>query len=215
MKKAIILAIAATAAGMLPAAVASVRQAGSGLRPVTNSGTGVMPAGAQEAMPRTSATIAKNSMQGAGITPFMLGIVPPAQIPAEDYDVGGVRLNLVCGRCVNFDGLDFGVVGIAENHANGWLFNVVSVAYGDGVGLHTGGVNWIGGDFQGLQFGIANWADSGDVFQIGIYNGVRDAQGFQVGVINTAETMQGLQIGIVNVIKNSDVPFFPIINGWF
>ena len=40
-------------------------------------------------------------------------------------------------------------------------------------------------------------------------------QGLQIGVINTANKMQGLQIGVVNIISNSDLSFFPIINGWF
>ena len=60
-----------------------------------------------------------------------------------------------------------------------------------------------------------NWIDSGDIFQIGLYNGGYDVQGLQIGVINTAHNMQGLQIGLVNVISNSDISFFPIINGFF
>ena len=197
------------------AAVATVQQVEPGVRPVYNSGTGVMPAGAQEAIPRASRQLQKDSMVGVGLTPVMFSFCTPIQVPDPDFDVGGLRLNLLCGTCCNFDGLDFGLVGISKNHANGWLINVVSVAYGDGLGLHTGGVNYLSGDFKGLQFGIANWIDSGDVFQIGIYNGAYDVQGLQIGVINTANKMQGLQIGAVNIISHSDLSFFPIINGWF
>ena len=197
------------------AAVATVRQIEPGVRPVYNSGTGVMPAGAQEAMPKASRQLQKDNLVGVGFSPAMFGFFTPLQVPGPDYDVGGLRLNLFYGTCCNFDGLDIGFVGVSKNHANGWLFNVVSVAYGDGLGLHTGGVNYMGGDFKGFQFGVANWIDSGDAFQVGVYNGAYDVQGLQIGVINTANKMQGLQIGAVNIISNSDLSFFPIINGWF
>ena len=197
------------------AAVATVQQVEPGVRPVYNSGTGVMPAGAQEAMPKANRQLQKDNLVGIGFAPGMFGFFTPLQAPGPDYDVGGLRLNLFYGTCCNFDGLDIGFVGVSKNHANGWLINLVSVAYGDGLGLHTGGVNYFGGDFKGLQIGFANWIDSGDVFQIGIYNGAYDVQGLQIGVINTANKMQGLQIGAVNIISNSDLSFFPIINGWF
>ena len=197
------------------AAVATVRQIEPGVRPVYNSGTGVMPAGAQEAMPRANRQLAKDNVRGAGFSPVMFSVFSPIQFPPPEFDVGGLRLSLLYGRCCNFDGLDFGIVGVADNHANGWLVNVVTVAYGDGLGLHTGGVNYFAGDFKGLQIGVANWIDSGDVFQIGGYNGGYDIQGLQIGVINTANKLQGLQIGLVNIISSSDVSFFPIINGFF
>lgn len=197
------------------AAVANVRQVEPGVRPVYNSGTGVMPSGAQEAMPKASQQLAKDSQVGVGFTPVMLGICTPVQVPGSDYDVGGLRLNIPFSTCCNFDGFDFGIVGLSHNHANGWLANVVSVAYGDGVGLHTGGVNYFSGDFKGLQVGFVNWIDSGDALQVGIYNGSYDLQGLQFGIINTATKMQGVQIGFVNVISYSDVPFFPFVNVWF
>jgi len=196
-------------------AVATVRQIEPGVRPVYNSGTGVMPAGAQETMPKASRQLAKDNRIGLGFTPAMLALVTPVQVPDQDFDVGGLRLNFLYGTCCNFDGLDFGVVGVSQNHANGWLANIVSVAHGDGLGLNTGGVNYFSGDFKGLQIGFANWVDSGDVFQIGGYNGAYDVQGLQIGVINTANKMQGIQIGVVNIISNSDLSFFPIINGYF
>ena len=197
------------------AAVATVRQIEPGARPVYNSGTGVMPAGAQEAMPMANRQLAKDSIVGVGLFPIMFGFFTPLQIPAPDFDVSGLRLNIFYGTCCNFDGLDVGLVGVSRNHANGWLVNVVSVAHGDGVGLNTGVVNCYGGDFKGLQIGVANWINSGDIFQIGVYNGAYDAQGLQIGVINTTTKLQGLQIGLVNVIQNSDVSFCPIINGVF
>ena len=215
MKKLLIgMLLAATSSAV--AAVATVRQVEPGVRPVYNSGTGVVPAGAQEAMPRARQQLAKDGMLGVGYTPFMFSVVTPVQIPAPEYDVGGLRINLFYGTCVNFDGLDVGLVGVSRNHANGLLANLlVNYAQGDGLGVNVGCVNYYGGDFKGLQIGLANWIDSGDMFQIGLYNGGYDVQGLQIGVINTANKMQGLQIGIVNVISNSDVSFFPVINGYF
>ncbi len=215
MKKLMTL-IALQAAFAAHAAVATVQQVGPAVRPVYNSGTGVMPAGAQEAMPKANRQLAKDSLQGIGFSPVMLSFIDPVQVPSHDFDVGGLRINIIYGRCCNLDGLDIGVVGVADNHANGWLANwLVNYAAGDGVGLHTGAVNYFGGDFKGLQIGLVNWIDSGDIFQVGVYNGGYNVQGLQIGVINTADKMQGLQIGLVNVISNSDLSFFPIINGYF
>ena len=197
------------------AAVATVRQIEPGVRPVYNSGTGVMPVGAQEAMPKANRQLAKDNLQGVGFSPVMFSVFSPIQFPEPGFDVGGLRLNLFYGRCCNFDGLDFGLVGVSDNHANGWLINVVTMARGDGLGLHTGGVNYFSGDFKGLQIGFANWIDSGDMFQFGGYNGGYDVQGLQIGIINTANKLQGLQIGLVNIISNSDISFFPIVNGFF
>ena len=198
------------------AAVATVQQIEPGVRPVYNSGTGVMPAGAQEAIPRANRQLGKDRMRGAGLAPVMLSLVTPIQVPGPDFDVGGLRINVLYGRCCNFDGLDIGLIGVADNHANGWLANwLVNYATGDGLGLHTGAVNYFGGDFKGLQIGLAHWIDSGDMVQIGLYNGGYDVQGLQIGVINTANKMQGLQIGLVNIITNSDLSFFPIVNVYF
>ena len=196
------------------AAVAKVQQIQPGVRPVYNSGTGVMPAGAQESVEPTARQIARNSVVGAGMSPIMFSLFSPLQFPSPDYDVSGLGLGLFYSECCNFDGLNLGLVGVARGHANGWLFDAVNVSFGDGVGLHTGLVNYMEGDFKGLQFGVANWIGSGDALQIGVYNGSYDIQGCQIGVINTATKMQGVQIGLVNVITASDLSFMPIVN-WF
>ena len=51
--------------------------------------------------------------------------------------------------------------------------------------------------------------------QIGAYNHATHMDGLQIGVINYANTAYGLQIGLINVIEDNDVPFLPIINGYF
>ena len=214
MKKLIIGAVllAAATAG---AAVATVQEIRPGIRPVYNSGTGVMPAGAQEAMEPAARQIAKDSVVGVGLSPVMFSLWNPIQFPAQDFDISGLGLGLFYSECCNFDGLNLGLVGVVNGHANGWLFDIVNVAYGDGVGFHSGLVNYMAGDFKGLQIGIANQIGSGDALQIGIYNGAYDMQGCQIGIINTASKFQGVQIGLVNVIAFSDVSFLPIINWHF
>ena len=49
----------------------------------------------------------------------------------------------------------------------------------------------------GLQFALLNFTDR--------------MSGLQLGIVNIAEE-QSFQLGLVNVIKNSPLPFFPIIN---
>ena len=52
------------------AAVATVRQIEPGVRPVYNSGTGVMPVGAQETVPKASRQLAKDSRIGVVFSPL-------------------------------------------------------------------------------------------------------------------------------------------------
>ena len=79
------------------AAVATVQQIEPGVRPVYNSGTGVMPAGAQEAVPRANRQLMRDRVQGVGFTPAMLSFFSPLQVPDPGFDVGGLRLNILYG----------------------------------------------------------------------------------------------------------------------
>jgi len=164
----------------------------------------------------TTARVPTQEIQGAGYTPFMLSFVSPLQVPPRDFDVGGFRLSLIYGECVNFDGLDIGLVGRAVGHGNGLFINgLATIVDGDSLGWQMGLVNYVKGNFTGLQIGGANYCTAGQAFQFGVYNGADHIEGFQCGVINTTRTMIGLQIGLINVIQNNDVPFLPIINCYF
>jgi hypothetical protein len=149
-------------------------------------------------------------------TPFMLSFVTPLQVPPRDFDVGGLRINLIYGECHDFDGLDISTVGRATGHANGLqaalLGNVVD---GDGFGMQVACVNYVKGEYAGLQVGVANYIEKAKALQIGVYNGAEHVEGMQIGLINTTRTMIGIQIGVVNVIQDNDVPFLPIINCYF
>ena len=198
------------------AAVAKVTEVRHQSRPVHNSGTGVMPAGAQEAMPLAARRLARQEKTGVGFSPVQFGLFTPIQWPNADFDVGGFRLDLLYGKCCNFDGLDLGLVGVAQNHANGIIINALTTyAEGDGLGLTVGCANVFGGDFLGLQIGLANWVDSGRLVQIGIINNGYDIKGHQLGLVNVAQHMEGVQIGLVNIISCSDQSFLPIFNMYF
>jgi hypothetical protein len=163
-----------------------------------------------------SAASAASAQDDRSYTPFMLSFVTPLQVPPRDFDVGGLRINLVYGECKDFDGFDISTVGRATGHGNGLqtalLANIVD---GDGMGLQIAPVDYVKGEYAGLQIGVANYAEKAQAFQIGFYNGAGHIEGFQLGVINTTRTMIGIQIGVVNVIQDNDVPFMPIINCYF
>jgi len=147
-------------------------------------------------------------------TPFMLSFTSPLEVPFRNFDVGGLRVNIIYGECENFDGLDLGLAGRVKGHGNGLQSNAINIIDGDGVGLQG---NWIvgfvKGEYDGFQVGAVNYANAMQGLQIGaLYNGADYMQGLQIGLINTARTMIGVQIGLVNVVQDNDVPFMPIVN---
>ena len=169
-----------------------------------------------ELQAQSQAQVAENAY-----TPFMLSLVTPLQVPQSDFDLGGLRVNLIYGECQEFDGFDISTVGRARGHANGLqtalLANIVNK---DGVGLQIAPVNYVEGSYAGMQIGAVNYAGTqpkskAQVFQIGVFNGSDYIKGCQLGVINIAREMIGVQIGLVNVIQNKDVSFLPIINCYF
>jgi len=136
----------------------------------------------------------------APMTPVMLSLFNPAQVPSEDYNVAGLRIDLLYGKCRNLTGLDAGLV----NHATGKV-----------IGLEAGLVNYVEKDFIGLQAGGVNIATRMTGLQVGVYNGADDVSGIQIGLINNTRIMRGFQVGFVNVIQNNDLSFLPIFNCFF
>ena len=218
MKKRVsVIAAAVSVAVCLPSAA---QQARAGYVSTQNSVqmTNATRPGTPEARGRyhTTARVDTEVIQGSAYTPFMLSLVSPLQVPFRDFDVGGLRLSLIYGECVNFDGLDIGLVGRAVGHGNGLLINALAtIVDGDSLGWHIGLVNYVKGNFTGLQTGLVNYCTAGQAFQLGFYNGADHVEGFQLGVINTTRTMIGVQFGLINVIQNNDVPFLPLINCYF
>jgi hypothetical protein len=138
----------------------------------------------------------------ARFSPFMLSIINPIQVPPADFDIGGLKLNLIYGESHGMTGLDIGLFSQNTGDVNALHINGVSVVGGNGNGLMISLVaNYVEGEYGGLQIGAFNYATH--------------LSGLQIGAINVVNTAYGLQIGVVNVVKDNDVPFLPIINGYF
>jgi len=140
------------------------------------------------------------SAEDIPMTPVMISLLTPAQAPSPDWDVKGLRIDLLYGRCQNLYGLDLGLV----NHA-----------VQKEIGLAAGLVNYDEDQFTGLQIGGVNIGGRTAALQVGVYNHADDMSGLQIGLINHTRLMRGLQIGLINVIENNDVPFLPIVNFFF
>lgn len=217
LSKSLMLGAVVSAAMCLPAA-AQVR---GGYLSTPNSvpmARNVTRPGSPEARDRyqTTARVDTPEVQGDGYTPFMLSFVSPLQVPPREFDVGGFRLSLIYGECVNFDGLDIGIVGRAVGHGNGLFINgLATIIDGDSLGWQIAPVNYVKSNFSGLQIGLVNYCTAGQALQIGAYNGAEHIEGLQIGVINMTRTMIGMQIGVLNIIQNNDVPCLPILNCYF
>ena len=150
------------------------------------------------------------------LTPVLLSFVTPLQVPTRDFDVRGLRISLVYGESHNFQGLDIGAVGRSTGNSTGiHLALLATVTEGDARGLQLGSVSYVKGAFGGLQVGVVNYAVKAGGFQLGAFNGADHISGLQFGLINVTRTMMGVQFGLVNVIQDNDVPFLPLINGYF
>ena len=170
----------------------------------------------------------------AGIAmPIAISVVTPAQFPPEVYDVAGLRLNLFTGTHNNVGFLDIGVLanmvrgdltgiqlcGIwneVDQRANAiQLAGIANNVKGDMVGLQIAAVanyNLPTANMNGFQIACVNAVGGLHGFQIGLYNETEELYGLQIGLVNMTQYCSGLQIGLINVIKDSTVPFMPILN---
>ena len=131
-------------------------------------------------------------------TPDLVGLRITIPYSTRQECVTGIDLGL-WGRCKDFEGLQ---VSILRN-------DVKDTFSGFQVGLYNS-VNR--GDLFGVQVGLWNEAYSFRGLQAGLVNITGDAQGFQLGLINRCETMYGFQVGLINVIRDAEIPMFPIVN---
>jgi hypothetical protein len=135
--------------------------------------------------------------------PIQLSLVTPIQIHPEEYTISGFRFNLLYGRNASVVGFDWGLVNqTTTGLSQGLQMGLVSLADADFTGLQYSSVNVTGGTAKGMQWGIVNTAGF--------------ANGLQFGLVNYAKSMKGLQIGLVNIIKQGgQFPVFPIVNWSF
>ena len=95
-------------------------------------------------------------------TPFALGLATPLELPGANWDVVGLRLDLLWGRHANATGFQFGT-----------LANVIDRQM---TGLQLGFVN-SAKTLHGIQIGAINFAEDGsDGIQIGVVNVMNDGR---------------------------------------
>lgn len=175
--------------------------------------------------------------KGQGFSPVQFSLITPAQFPPEDWDVGGLAINLFYGTSHNFKGLAIGgVANRMTGRTDGLLLApVANVVNGDSTALQISLVNFTEQAFTGLQVGavnvaamgenagaeaiqigvLYNFADSVNGAQIAIINQANYVKGLQLGLINYASDMMGVQIGLINIIDSKDYPFVPLLNARF
>jgi len=131
----------------------------------------------------------------------------------EDIDVVGLRLNLPSGQCEQVTGLDLGIIGHSE-YFNGIQINLWRNDVKDQLaGWQIGCYNSAGlSEAFALQTGFWNEAKTVYGLQVGLVNLADFAEGFQVGLVNRTEGMHGFQVGLINIIRDANVPFFPLVN---
>jgi hypothetical protein len=149
-------------------------------------------------------------------SPLMFSLIAPAQVPSPDWDVYGLRINVIYGACRDLYGFDVGLVNHVKGTTKALQVNAIAnISDGPALGFQAGLVNTAGSTFTGLQIGAVNYAERASALQIGAFNGADHVDGLQIGVINVTRTMLGVQIGLVNVIQDNDMPFVPVINFYF
>jgi len=175
------------------------------------------------------------------LSPLAISAAPPVQFPPSDYNVTGVRVNLLVGNHRNVSGIDLGVVGNMTQQKFVGLALAGGFNYTKGqatlLGLQLAGlanINIEKTQVYGLQAALANYneAESRLVgvmlglanisahttvagFQFGIYNRAKSVYGLQVGLVNIADNLHGLQIGLMNFHKTGLFYVSPVLNVGF
>ena len=131
----------------------------------------------------------------------------------KDIDVIGLRLTIPYGSCESVTGFDIGFFGRCR-YFEGFQLNILRNDVSDIMaGVQVGIYNSSGrADLMGVQVGLWNEAHSIRGVQFGLINVADSVTGIQFGLINRSEALYGFQGGIVNVIRESEMPFCPILN---
>ncbi len=128
------------------------------------------------------------SLWGGNVSPVAIGLVPPAQLPFSDWDVRGLRLNLLLGRHQNVGYVDLATLGnLCKGDLTGLEFaGVANRVQGRSVALQAaGGYNLNDGDFSGIQLSVLLNRTGG------VFRGVQLG-----GVLNQAQSrFYGIQLG--------------------
>ena len=91
------------------------------------------------------------------VSPLMISLIDPIQMPQNTWDVSGLRLNIIYGDCHPLTGLDIGLINSCERMR----------------GLQIGIINTVD-LMKGLQIGVVNHANRVVGIQIGFINIISD-----------------------------------------
>ncbi len=182
------------------------------------------------------------SFSFAATTPLAIGLVPPLQLPPQDYTVTGARVSVIYGNHYNIYGLDFGLIGniTQQSFVGIAVAGVFNATRGDThiVGLQAAGVgnfntnkakvygvqlalftNYNMGEAEvfGLQLSAANLSEFTTIYgvQAGVFNKAKAVYGLQIGLINMATSLHGVQIGLLNFNTTGLFKVSPFLNAGF
>lgn len=178
----------------------------------------------------------------AAMTPLSVGVVPPVQLPPQDYTITGARVSVLYGHHHNVYGLDLGLVGniTQQNFVGVGLAGIFNATHGTTriIGLQAAGVgnfntnkiavyglqlalftNYNSGESElfGLQVAAANLSEFTTIYgvQAGLYNKAKAVYGFQIGIVNVASSLHGVQIGLLNFNATGLFKVSPFLNVGF
>ncbi len=148
-----------------------------------------------------------------------IGLQTAAAFNFSNEDAYGLALSLFNMNNQEFYGLSVDAIGFNRN-VYGMEANLIGAMTDRTVaGLQISGLaNVVGGDMYGVQAALgANFARRAHGLQLAlIYNQTDLLWGCQLGLVNMAFACDsGFQIGLVNVIMDNQIPFLPIVNGYF
>ena len=131
----------------------------------------------------------------------------------------GMAVSLFNMNNCEFNGFSADAVGYNRN-VYGLEVNVLGSLVDKTMGgLQISGLaNVVGGDIYGVEVALgANFARRSHGLQLAlIYNQTDLLWGCQLGLVNMAFACDhGFQIGLVNIIMDNQIPFLPIVNGYF
>ena len=141
----------------------------------------------------------------ASWSPVEVSLVTPVQAPDRDYDIYGLRLNLIYGESKDVYGVDLGIVNRTKGDFRGVELGGVNIADDTMYGVQLGLVNWNWNDSAtwsdrsiGFQWGFINKSDTFCGFQDGLLNiSMNSFTGWEYGFVNYAHDVTGLQSGVL------------------
>lgn len=172
-------------------------------------------------------------------SPISVNLIPPFELPPDQFTIGGLRISILYGSQKSVYGLDLGGLGNVTyagfggialagvfnvTHGNTYIFGLQAAGLSNIntnntkiIGLQAAGLfnsNSFSSDIFGLQVAPLNIGLRTRIIgaQVGLYNAAGIVYGFQIGILNTAVALHGIQIGLMNFNASGPIHVFPIIN---